>query len=215
MPARKHKKGAFGKGNEGYGLRNADADAADEPDAGARANECRPVALHTHTHDPHECTRTHTHTHARTHTHTHAHTHTHTRTHTANHYKTHAHTNLRAHALTRAHSKHTMPLARSLASMGAHAPAHPARWTTCADELLQLRQPLEAQGVELQQLRLSTAALFAAAEATASRNRDTSTLRKQRAIKSATNDTTGWPSCSKSGRKGKMCTSDSGPLSLR
>ena len=37
--------------------------AADEPDAGARANECLPVALaHTHTH-------THERTHARTHTH--------------------------------------------------------------------------------------------------------------------------------------------------
>ena len=61
--------------------------------------------------------------------------------------------------------------------MGAHAPAHPAGWTTCADELLQLRQPLEAQGVELQQLRLSKAALFAAAEVTASRNRDTPTAK--------------------------------------
>ena len=51
MPTRKHKKGAFGKGNEGYGLRNADADADDEPDAGARANECPPVALaHAYTH---------------------------------------------------------------------------------------------------------------------------------------------------------------------
>ncbi len=162
-------------------------------------NAMPPCHLHTHTHD----TRVHTHTH------THAQTHTHTLQATESHCKTHAHTNLRAHALTRAQwqwrrtLKHTMPLARSLARMGAHAPAHPARWTTCSDELLQLRQQLEAQGVELQQLRLSKAALFAAAEATASRNRDTSTRRKQRAIKSATNDTTGWPSCSKSGRKGQ------------
>jgi hypothetical protein len=144
--------------------------------------------LHTHTHDPHECTRTHTHTHART------------LQATAKH--TRPRTCQCAHTLSRAHTQ-THNATRSLARMGAHAPAHPARWTTCADELLQLRQPLEAQGVELQQLRLSTAALFAAAEATASRNRDTSTLRKQRAIKSATNDTTGWPSCSKSGRKGQ------------
>ena len=70
--------------------------------------------------------------------------------------------------------------------MGAHAPAHPARWTTCSDELLQLRQQLEAQGVELQQLRQSNAALVAAADATASRNRDASTRRKQRAITTAT-----------------------------
>ena len=46
MVARKKgKKGAFLKGHAGYGQRNADADAADEPDAGARANECPPVAL--------------------------------------------------------------------------------------------------------------------------------------------------------------------------
>jgi hypothetical protein len=32
MPPRRVNKGAFGKGNEGYGLRNADADAVDEPD---------------------------------------------------------------------------------------------------------------------------------------------------------------------------------------
>ncbi len=30
---------ASGKGNQGYGLRNAAVDVADEPDAGARANE--------------------------------------------------------------------------------------------------------------------------------------------------------------------------------
>jgi hypothetical protein len=57
---------------------------------------------------------------------------------------------------------------------------------TCADELLQLRQQLAVQGVELQQLRQSNAALVAAAEATANRNRDASTRRKQRATKSAT-----------------------------
>ena len=112
MVARKKgKKGAFLRGHAGYGLRNADADAADEPDAGARANECRPVALHTHTHDPHECTRTHTHTD----------THTRTRTHTATHCETHAHTNLRAHALTRAHSNtQCHSLARSLAWVRTH-----------------------------------------------------------------------------------------------
>ena len=33
MPPRKANKGAFGKGNQGYGLRNAAVDAADEPDA--------------------------------------------------------------------------------------------------------------------------------------------------------------------------------------
>ena len=56
----------------------------------------------------------------------------------------------------------------------------------CADELLQLRQQLAAQGAELQQLRQSNAALVAAADATASRNRDASTRRKQRAITTAT-----------------------------
>ena len=45
MPPKKGKKGAFLKGHAGYGQRNPDADAADEPDAGARANECPPVAL--------------------------------------------------------------------------------------------------------------------------------------------------------------------------
>ena len=49
---------------------------------------------------------------------------------------------------------------------------------TCADELLQLRQQLAAQGAELQQLRQSNAALVAAADATASRSRDASTRRK-------------------------------------
>ena len=83
MVARKKgKKGAFLKGHAGYGQRNADADAADEPDAGAsaRANECHaPLShLHTHARDPHECThtRTRTRTHARTHTATHCKTHT-------------------------------------------------------------------------------------------------------------------------------------------
>ena len=72
MPTRKHKKGAFGKGNEGYGLRHADADAANEPDAGARANECPPVALaHAHTHDTHTRHTSHdTHTATATATHT-------------------------------------------------------------------------------------------------------------------------------------------------
>ena len=177
--------GAFGRNNAGpAGLRNAAVDAADEPDAGARANEyptCR------------TCTRTHTsHTSAHAHPHAHAHTHTHTDTHT--HARTHAHCNplqsTRAHepARTRSHArtlKHTQ--CHSLArSHWAHAPAHPARWTACAGELLQLRQQLAAQGVELQQLRQSNAALVAAAEATARRNRDTSTRRKQRATKSAT-----------------------------
>jgi hypothetical protein len=81
MVARKKgKKGAFLKGHAGYGQRNADADAADEPDAGARANECPPVAL------AHANTRP-----TRVHTHTHTHTRTHTRTHTATHCKTHTH----------------------------------------------------------------------------------------------------------------------------
>ena len=141
------------------------------------------------------CTRTQT-----THTSAHALPHAHTLQPTAK--LTRPRTCQCAHTLSRAHTQ-THNATRSLARMGAHAPAHPAGWTTCADELLQLRQPLEAQGVELQQLRLSKAALFAAAEATASRNRDTSTRRKHRAIKSATNDTTGWPSCSRSGRKGQ------------
>ena len=105
------------------------------------------------------CTRTHT-----THTSAHAHTQTHTQTHRHTHAHTHAHCNplqnTRAHepARTRSHArtlKHTQ--CHSLARIGC------ARWTTCADELLQLRQQLEAQGVELQQLRLSNAALFAAA----------------------------------------------------
>jgi hypothetical protein len=111
-----------------------------------------PVALaHSHTRP----TRVHTHTH--THRHTHAHTHAH-----CNPLR-----NTRAHepARTRSHArtlKHTQ--CHSLArSHWAHAAAHPARWTTCADELLQLRQQLAAQGVELQQLRLSNAALVAAA----------------------------------------------------
>ena len=39
------KPGAFEKGHAGYGQRNAAVDAADEPDAGARANECPPVAV--------------------------------------------------------------------------------------------------------------------------------------------------------------------------
>jgi hypothetical protein len=134
------------------------------------------------------CTRTHT-----THTSAHAHTHTHTQTHTRTHARTlqptakYTRTRTCAHTLSRAHTQtHTKPLARSLARTRAHAPAHPARWTTCADELLQLRQQLAAQGVELQQLRQSNSALVAAAEATARRNRDTSTRRKQRATKSAT-----------------------------
>jgi hypothetical protein len=109
--------------------------------------------LHTHTHDPHECTRTHTHTHTHRHTHAHCNPLRNTRAHEP--------ARTRSHARTLKHT-HCHSLARSIA-LGAHAPAHPARWTTCADELLQLRQQLEAQGVELQQLRLSNAALFAAA----------------------------------------------------
>ena len=81
-----------------------------------------------------------------------------------------------------------MPLARSLARSHACARAGTSRATehTCADELLQLRQQLAAQGAELQQLRQSNAALVAAADATASRSRDASARRKRRAITSAT-----------------------------
>ena len=136
---------------------------------------------HLHTHDPHECTRTHTHTH----------TDTGTRTHT----RTHAHCNplqnTRAHEPARTHShartlKHTK--CRSLARSHGCARAGTSRATehTCADELLQLRQQLAAQGAELQQLRQSNAALVAAADATASRSRDASARRKRRAITSAT-----------------------------
>ena len=180
MPPKKGKKGAFLRGHAGYGQRNDDADADDEPDAGARANECPPVALaHANTRP----TRVHTHTHTYTHTHTHTHTHAHTLQPTAKCTRTRT----CAHTLSRAHTQtHTKPLARSLARTRPHAPAHPARWTTCADELLQLRQQLAAQGVELQQLRQSYSALVAAAEATARRNRDTSTRRKQQATQSAT-----------------------------
>ena len=199
MPPRRVNKGAFLKGHAGYGQRNADADAADEPDAGARANESPPCRTCTLTHTTHTSAHAHAQTHTQTHRHTHAHTHAHCNP--LRNTRAHEPARTRSHARTLKHT-HCHSLARSIA-LGAHAPAHPARWTTCADELLQLRQQLEAQGVELQQLRLSTAALFAAAEATASRNRDTSTRRKHRAIKSATNDTTGWPSCSRSGRKGQ------------
>lgn len=138
------------------------------------------------------CTRTHTtHTSAHAHTHAHRHRHTHANTHT----RTHAHCNplqnTRAHEPARTHShartlKHTK--CRSLARSHACARAGTSRATehTCADELLQLHQQLAAQGAELQQLRQSNAALVAAAEATASRNCDTSTRRKRRAITSAT-----------------------------
>ncbi len=51
MPPRKANRGAFVQGNPGYGLRNVAVNAADEPDAGARAKECPPVALaDTHYH---------------------------------------------------------------------------------------------------------------------------------------------------------------------
>jgi hypothetical protein len=51
MPPRKANLGAFVQGNPGYGLRNVALNAADEPDAGTRANECPPVALaDTHYH---------------------------------------------------------------------------------------------------------------------------------------------------------------------
>ena len=51
MPPMKANRGAFVQGNQGYGLRNAAVNAADEPDAGARANEGPPVALaDTHYH---------------------------------------------------------------------------------------------------------------------------------------------------------------------
>ena len=125
------------------------------------------------------------HTHTHTHTHTDTGTRTHARTHSATHCKTHAHTNLRAHALTRAHSN-THNAARSLACARAGTSRATATEHTCADELLQLRQQLPAQGAELQQLRQSNAALVAAADATASRSRDASARRKQRAITSAT-----------------------------
>ena len=40
----------FSAGNAGYSLRKDTPDTNDEPDAGARANECPPVALaHAHT----------------------------------------------------------------------------------------------------------------------------------------------------------------------
>ena len=46
VATKKAKPGAFKRNNAGpAGLRNAAVDAADEPDAGARANECPPVAL--------------------------------------------------------------------------------------------------------------------------------------------------------------------------
>jgi hypothetical protein len=112
MPPKKANKGAFPKGHAGHGQRNAAVDAADEPDAGARANECPPVAL-AHGRP----TRVHTHTH--THTHTDTGTRTHARTHSATHCKTHAHTNLRAHALTRANSN-TQNATRSLACVRTH-----------------------------------------------------------------------------------------------
>ena len=70
---KKRNSSRFAVGNAGYGLRNA----ADEPDAGARANECPPVALaHARTRP----TRVHTHTHAHTPTHTYATARTHART---------------------------------------------------------------------------------------------------------------------------------------
>ena len=51
VASKKGKKGAFLKGHAGYGQRNAAGNAADEPDAGVRANECPPVALaDTHYH---------------------------------------------------------------------------------------------------------------------------------------------------------------------
>ena len=167
MPPKKANKGAFGKGNQGYGLRNAAVDAADEPDAGARANECPPCRTCTRT--THTSAQAHTHAHARTRTRTHTHTHTHTRA------RAHTHTPTR-----------TMPLARSRAHAPARASTSRATEHTCADELLQLRQQLAAQGAELQQLRQSNAALVAAADATASRSRDASARRKRRAITSAT-----------------------------
>ena len=86
MPPKKGKKGAFLRGHAGYGLRKAAVDAADEPDAGARANTCPPVALaHARTRP----TRVHTHTH--THTHTHARTHARTLQLTAKHTPTAKH----------------------------------------------------------------------------------------------------------------------------
>jgi hypothetical protein len=56
--------------------------AADEPDAGARANECPPCRTCSRTHATHTSAHAHAHTHTHTHTHarTHAHTHTHART---------------------------------------------------------------------------------------------------------------------------------------
>jgi hypothetical protein len=60
---KKPKPGAFGRNNAGpAGLRNAAVDAADEPDAGARANECPPCRTCTRTHATHKSA----HTHART-----------------------------------------------------------------------------------------------------------------------------------------------------
>jgi hypothetical protein len=128
MPPRRVNKGAFGKGNQGYGLRNAAVDAADEPDAGARANECPPVAL-AHAHTRH--TRVHTHTHTRTHAHAHTHTHSHTLTHTRALalQTTHAHEPARTRSRART-LKHAQCHSESLARSRAHAPAHPARRNT-------------------------------------------------------------------------------------
>ena len=168
--APKQRGGGLVKGHTNE-VRHHDGQAADEPDAGARANEC-PLS-HLHTDDPHECTRTHTHTHA------HRHRHTHTRTHALcnplQNTRAHEPARTRSHARTLTHTK-----CRSLARSHACARAGTSRATehTCADELLQLRQQLAAQGAELQQLRQSNAALVAAADATASRSRDASTRRK-------------------------------------
>ena len=213
MPPKKANKGAFPKGHAGHGQRNAAVDAADEPDAGTRANECPPVAL-AHAH-PHECTGTHTLTHTDTDTRTQ--TRTHARTHTATHCKTHAHTNLRAHTLTRAHSN-TQNAARSLARMGAHAPAHPARrntrvQTSCYSSASSSRHKAQSCSNCDSRTRPSSPPRTRQRAGAATPPRGASGERSQAR---PTKRTTGWPRCSKSGRKsGKMGTSDSGSLSLR
>ena len=92
MPRKKANRGAFKPNNPGHGLRNAGVDAADEPDAGARANECPPCRTCTHINkQAHAHARTHTHTHTQTHTHAHTRTHTPARTHARTHAQPHTH----------------------------------------------------------------------------------------------------------------------------
>ena len=68
MPPKKRGAGLV-KGHDNEARYNREQ-ATDEPDAGARANEC-PLTPRVHAH-----AHTHTQAHARTHRHTHRHTHT-------------------------------------------------------------------------------------------------------------------------------------------